>query len=90
MVELDTRLAYACMAKNSMINVSWFSPYQVVFGKNLKVRSNLTSKKEALGIEPSLSSISKYSTALQDSPVAFLKADNDQRVKRALRHSVRA
>ena len=89
-IDLDTRLAYACMAKNNLSNVSGFSPYQVVLGINPNIRSNITSRIVSLGIEPSFSSVSKHLAALQDARLAFLKADNDERVKRALRHNVRS
>ena len=41
-LDIDTKLAWACMAKNSLSNVYGFSPNQLVFGRNPKLPNILT------------------------------------------------
>ena len=73
-----------------MVNVSGFSPYQIVFGRNPIIRSVLESSISSLE-EPNVTSIvSQHLRALEGARRAFLEAENGERVKRALRYNVRS
>ena len=43
----ETAFVWAVNAKNSFINVSGFSPHQLVFGKNISLPSALNNKLSA-------------------------------------------
>ncbi|CAG2237353.1 unnamed protein product [Mytilus edulis] len=44
----ETAISWAVNAKNSLVNVYWYSPYQIVFGRNPNLPSTLVNKPPAL------------------------------------------
>ena len=88
---LKIALAWSINAKNTLYNVSGFSPVQIVTGQNPNfpgVSYNLLPANE--GADESLSSdIQRNLNAMYLSRKAYLEAENSERVKRALKRPLR-
>ena len=86
--DLNTALSWAIMAKNCLHNVSGFSPYQLVYGRNLNLPLVVTDTPPAL----EGTSISKYVTnhmeALHVPREAFVKVESSEKIRRALRRQI--
>ncbi len=74
-----TALDWALMAKNSMLNVHGYSPYQLVFGQNPNLPSVLVHKLPALEGTTVSAKVGK----------AFTEAESSERIRRALRKQLR-
>ena len=86
---LDVALAWAVNAKNTMQNHLGFSPIQLVLGTNPNLPNVFTNNVPAH--EGSMSeTVVKHLNALHAARRAFTKAESSDRIKRALRHNVRA
>ena len=68
----DSALAWALNAKNSFINVSGFSPHQLVFGKNIKLPSAMNDQLSAGYFTNPL--IIEHLKALHSGQESFIKA----------------
>ena len=84
----DLAVAWACSAKNSLLNHNGYTPNQLVFGKSIRLPSVATDKLRAL---ESMSSdmIRKKLLLMHKSRIAYLQAESSQRIKRALKHKTR-
>lgn len=89
-LDLETALAWAVNAKNAMLNHNGFSPYQLIFGQNPNLPSVMTNKLPALESHTTSEKVAKHLNALHAARRAYIKAEASDRVKRALRHQVRA
>ena len=85
----DIALAWCVNAKNSMINVHGFTPFQLAFGKNPKLPSAFENLPPANGPVDHSALLRENLNALHASREAFVKLENSERLKRALSHNVR-
>ena len=86
---LDTLLAWACMAKNSLQMFNGFSSNQLVFGKNPNLPNFLTDKVPALEDSTTSSVLAEHLNALHTARQAFIQSESDERIRRALRTKIR-
>ena len=86
---LEFAVMWCLCAKNSLINVHGFSPFQLVFSRNPTLPSLLTNKPPALNPEVSSDLIRENLHALHSARKAFIAAENSEKLKRALSHNVR-
>ena len=85
---METALAWATSAKNSLQNSFGFSPNQLVFGKGVNFPSVEHSKPPAM--ESARSDLVRQNlNALHKARESYIKAESSERIKRALRHNVR-
>lgn len=84
-----TALDWALMAKNSMLNVHGYSPYQLVFGQNPNLPSVLVDKLPALEGTTVSAKVGEHISALHASRKAFTEAESSERIRRALRKQLR-
>ena len=85
----DIALAWCINAKNSMINVHGFTPYQLAFGKNPKLPASFDNLPPANGPVDHSKLLMENLSALHAAREAFTKLENSERLKRALAHNVR-
>ena len=82
-------LAWAVSTKNVLQNVNGCSPNQLVFGMNVTLPSVLTGKPPALDSSCQSDVIRKKLAAIHSARQNFVKAESNERWKRAFRHQVR-
>lgn len=87
---LELALMWATHAKNSLISVLGFSPYQLVFGKNPNIPGNSNNKLPAMTSYTSSQTVANHLNSMRMSREAYIKAENADRVKRAMRGRVYA
>ena len=83
-------LAWAVTAKNSYPMYGGFSSFQLVFGKQPKLPNIMEDKLPALEGVTTSQSLAAHITALYAGRKAFSEAMCDEKVRKALRHKVRA
>ena len=81
-------LAWAISSKNCLQNHDGFSPNQLVFGRNPNMPSVLIDKLPALS-RPNIDIVRNHLNSMHAAREAFIKAESDDRIRRALRHNVR-
>ena len=86
----DIALAWCINAKNSMINVHGFTPYQLAFGKNPTLPSSFDNLPPANSPVDHSKVLKENLEALHSAREAFTKLENSERLKRALSHNVRS
>ena len=89
-VSLDVLLCWACNARNSLQMWQGYSSYQLVFGKNPNLPNIMVDAVPALEGTTSSETLAKHLNALHSSRQAFIKSESDERIRRALRHKIRA
>ena len=85
---LNVALMWAIHAKNSLINIHGFSPYQLVFGRNPNSPGNSHNKLPALTSETASQVVASHLNSLRAARHAYIKAESSNRVARALRGKV--
>ena len=83
-------LAWANMSRNALQMWNGFSSYQLVFGCNPKVPNVMTDKLPALDPKTSTEVFNQHLNALHAARKEFIASEADERLRRALRHKVRA
>ena len=83
-------LAWAVTAKNSFAMHGGFSSFQLVFGKEPKLPDIMTDKLPALSGTTTSESLAAHINAMYAGRKAFSEAQCDEKIRRALRHKVRA
>ena len=86
----ETALAWAISAKNSFINVKGFSPYQLVFGRNVSLPSVVTDKPPALEGSTESRTVAEHLTALHSARKTFVAVESSEKIRRALRRQTRS
>ena len=87
---LDQVLLACFMAKNSLMRNKGYSPEQIVLGKSTKVPASLSSDESgiahglAVGDSPESERFRDLLDLRSKARIAFLKADNDHAIRRAL------
>ena len=89
-VHLSTLLAWANMAKNSLQMWNGFSSFQIVLGKNPELPNIVTGKLPSLQGSSSSEILVSHLNALHSARRAFVQCECDEKIRRALRHQVRA
>ena len=87
--EESVGLAWACSAKNSLQNHNGFSPNQLVLGNNTNLPSVLTDELPALKSTTSSDIIRKNLAALHSARSNYMKSENSERIKRAIKSKTR-
>ncbi|XP_063676591.1 uncharacterized protein LOC134812913 [Bolinopsis microptera] len=81
---LNVALMWAVHAKNTLINIHGFSPYQLVFGTNPNIPGVTSSNLPALeGTTPS-QIVANHLNSLHKAREAYVKVENSDRLRRAL------
>ena len=83
-------LAWAVTAKNSFPMMGGFSSFQLVFGKEPKLPNIMTDRLPALEGVTTSESVAAHINALYAGRKAFAEAQCDEKIRKALRHKVRA
>ena len=83
-------LAWAVSAKNALPMYGGYSSYQLVFGKDPHLPNIMTDKLPALSGVTTSESVAAHIQALYSGRKAFMEALCDDRIRKALRHKVRA
>ena len=83
----EVALAWAVNAKNSFINVSGFSPHQLVFGRNVNLPNAINDQLSAGYSEKPL--IIKHLNAMYSAREAFMKIESSNKLRTALRRQTR-
>ena len=88
-LKVDTELAlcWAVNAKNSLANISGYSPYQLTFGKNPNIGD--LSKEDPVLLDKTTSQVvGEILNSIQKSREAFMEVANSNKLKRALKAKV--
>ncbi|CAG2190172.1 unnamed protein product [Mytilus edulis] len=89
-LNLEVALVWALNAKNSLSMVYGWSPYQLVFGTNPNLPNVLNDKPAALEHNTVSQTFANHLNALHSGRRAFIQAESSERIRRALRHKIRA
>ena len=88
-LDSETALAWSCSAKNSLSNVYGYTPYELVFGRKPHVTDIVESPPTALEIKSHCKTFEDNMKAMTSAKSAFMKAQNSEKLKRALRSKMR-
>lgn len=88
-VELETKVAWACMAKNCLQNVYGYSPNQLVFGMNPRMPNILSDGPPAWEETTVSEKLAQHLNVLHAARRAFLKSESCQKLKLALKSKIR-
>jgi transposase InsO family protein len=88
-MKLNIALAWTCNAKNALINIHGYSPYQLVFGRQPKLPNVINDPPPAWEIKTKSKKLVENLTMLHATRQAYMKAENCERLKRALRTKIR-
>ena len=86
---LDTALAWACTAKNTLANVYGYSPYQLVLGQNPRLPNILEDSPPSWEVKSMSKKLTEHLTALHATRKEFIKTESCEKIKRALKHRIR-
>ena len=89
-LQLDVLLGWANMAKNSLHMNHGYSSHQLVFGQNPNIPNILTDEPPALEDKTMSEIFAKHLNCLHSSRQLFIQSESDERIRRALRHKIRA
>ena len=87
---LETALAWAVNAKNSLHMENGFSPYQLVFGRNPTIPNVMCNKPPALENITRSKVMLEHLSAIHSSREAFSKAEFSGKISKALKNKIRA
>ena len=85
----ELALCWALNAKNSLLNVAGFSPFQLAIGCNPTLPSTMYDNLPALSSQPSSKIVEENLKALHAARQAFIECENSEKIRRSLLHSVR-
>jgi len=87
---VDVALAWTVSARNCLANHSGFSPNQLVFGQNPALPNVFSDKPPALEEHSSSDIVRINLTAMHAARQEFVKFESNEKLRRALRHNIRA
>ena len=87
---LEVAVAWAVAARNSLSNISGFSPNQLVFGRNPALPNVFENKLPALNSSCPSDLIRENLNAMHSARQEFVKFESNEKVTRALRHNTRS
>ena len=85
----DMALCWAIHAKNSLANIHGFTPYQLAIGSNPSLPGILEDEAPALNTPVNQVVLDNLNT-IAATRKAFIEADSNMRLKRALSHNIRS
>ena len=85
----ETGLAWALASKNALLNKGGYSPNQLVFGHNGNLPSVVTDLPPALESSTSSDIVKENLQAIHAARTNYIKAESNEKIRRALRHNVR-
>ena len=88
--DIDVLLCWACNARNSLQMWHGFSSYQLVFGQNPNLPNIMTDNPPALQGSTTSEVLATHINALHAARQAFIQSESSERIRRALRHKIRA
>ena len=88
-ISVELALPWVMQAKNSLANVHGFSPCQLTFGQNPQLPNILNDELPALEEKDVGDVLRRQLEAMRSARQAFIKAECDEKIKRALRHNIR-
>ena len=83
--DLDTLMAFACAAKNSLLNKDGYSPNQIVYGSNTNLPSVLDNKLSALEQNQSSPNFTDHIKMIFDARKQFITAESSAKIMAALK-----
>ena len=86
--DYDTALAWCFHAKNSLMNVDGFSPFQIATGCNPTMPVAFSDRPTTYG-ESSSDIVRMNLNAQQNARKAFIELENSDKIRRALAHNTR-
>lgn len=88
---VETALAWACHAKNSMSDVNGFSPYQLLLGTNpvLQSLNDPASSPTTYEMESPSMTVATNIKAMYSARKQQITQETDAKIKRALKHNIR-
>ena len=89
-LDLDVLLGWANMAKNSLHMNHGYSSHQLVFGQNPNLPNILTDEPPALEEKTMSEIFARHLKCLHLARQLFIQSESDERIRRALRHKIRA
>ena len=87
---LPVLLAWANVARNSLQMWHGFSSYQLVLGRNPNLPNILSAEPPALEGVTTSEALAQHLNALHAAREAFVQSESSERIRRALRHKIRA
>ena len=88
-LSLKSALTWACTAKNSLTNIHGYNPFQLVFGRNIRLPNILNDPPPTYEIKTKSKALRDNLTALHATREAYMKAESCERLKKALKHRIR-
>ena len=88
-MSLKTALTWACTAKNSLTTVHGYAPFQLVFGRNIRLPNILNDPPPSYEIKTRSKALADNLTAIHATREAYMKAESCQRLKKALQCKIR-
>ena len=88
--DMDTRLMYVCMAKNNLNNNWGFTPSRIMGVGGKVFPGVLSDRPPALNVPAVEDVVTKNLSLFHRTRELFVKAENSDRIRRALRHNVRS
>ena len=88
-LSLKAALTWACTAKNSLTNIHGYSPFQLVFGRNIRLPNVLNDPPPTYEIKTKSKALAQNITAIHATRLAYMKAETCERLKKALKSKIR-
>ena len=88
-MDLATKLAWACTAKNSMMTVYGYSPFMLVYGKNPTLPNLVSDPPPAWENSCMSEKLQKHLDALHSTRKAFVKSERCEKLRIALKKKIR-
>ena len=88
-MDLETALAWACVAKNSLSTVYGFSPFQLVYGRQPNLPNIIEEPPNAIEIKTHSKALEEQLKSMHECRTAFMKSQNCEKLKQALRTKIR-
>ena len=88
-MDLETALAWACVAKNSLSTVYGFSPFQLVYGRIPSIPNIIDEPPNVIEIKSHSKALEDQLKAMHECRTAFIKSQNCEKIKQALRTKMR-
>lgn len=88
-MDLQVKISWVCMAKNSLQMVYGYSPNQLVFGKNPKLPNILVDGPPAWEESTMSESLAKHLNALHSARKGFIQSESCAKLKTALKAKIR-
>ena len=88
-MDLETALAWACTAKNSLTTVYGFSPFKLVYGRHPNIPNIIDEPPNVTDIKSHSKALEEQLEAMHECRAAFMKSQNCEKLKQALRTKMR-